>query len=81
VIIDDFRIGSSGYDAAWSSLRWVQKDYGVTPDTMWITQLGHWDKALKAQEESDHGVVDTFGSFNTRMLCCKGYLAPSRNAR
>lgn len=50
---------------------WLQDDYDTQPDPMWITQPGHWTQALDAQEGMDKGVVDTFGSFNTRMLCCK----------
>lgn len=55
---------------------WLQDDYDTQPDPMWITQLGHWDSALDAQEEIDKGVVETFGSFNTRMLCCEPYFLP-----
>ena len=65
------RIGPSGYDAAWSTLQWVRDDYDVSPDPMWITQLAHWNRALDAQHEMDGGHVGTFGSFNTRMVCCE----------
>ena len=66
-----FRIGPSGYDAAWSTLQWVRDDYDVSPDPLWITQLAHWNRALDAQQEADGGHVGTFGSFNTRMVCCE----------
>lgn len=39
---------------------------------MWITQLSHWNTALKSQDRLDDGKpVSTFDSFNTRMICCK----------
>lgn len=66
-----YSIGPSGYDAAWSTLQWVRDDYEVKPDPMWITQLAHWQRALDAQDEADSGHVGTFGSFNTRMVCCE----------
>ncbi|ORY33953.1 hypothetical protein BCR39DRAFT_463113 [Naematelia encephala] len=66
----NIRIGSAGYDSAWSSLLWLRDEYDVPPNPMWITHLSHWKTALQAQDKLDNqGPVQSFASFNTRMIC------------
>jgi FKBP12-rapamycin complex-associated protein len=63
---------SLGYDSAWSSLLWLEDDYGVQPTPMWITQLSHWQEAVDAQDNIDQGgPISTFSSFQTRITCCE----------
>jgi hypothetical protein len=39
---------------------------------MWLTQLGDWSTALERQNAIDGDKpVQTFESFNTRMICCE----------
>ncbi|WRT63514.1 uncharacterized protein IL334_000419 [Kwoniella shivajii] len=66
----NIRVGSAGYDAAWSTLLWLENDWQVEPEPMWITQLSHWQQALEAQDKLDEGQEEaSFSSFNTRMIC------------
>ncbi|WVF66281.1 hypothetical protein IAT40_001021 [Kwoniella sp. CBS 6097] len=66
----NIRVGSAGYDAAWSTTLWLENDWQVEPEPMWITQLSHWQQALDAQEKLDQGQeLTSFSSFNTRMIC------------
>nr|XP_018266518.1 phosphatidylinositol 3-kinase [Kwoniella dejecticola CBS 10117]OBR88676.1 phosphatidylinositol 3-kinase [Kwoniella dejecticola CBS 10117] len=60
----------SGYDAAWSTLLWLEKDWNVEPEPIWITQLSHWQQALDSQDRLDQkSEGTTFSSFNTKMIC------------
>ncbi|OCF43750.1 phosphatidylinositol 3-kinase [Kwoniella heveanensis CBS 569] len=66
----NIRVGSYGYDAAWSTTLWLENDWQVEPEPMWITQLSHWQQALDAQEKLDQGQeLTSFSSFNTKMIC------------
>ncbi|WVQ93902.1 hypothetical protein IAU59_000980 [Kwoniella sp. CBS 9459] len=66
----NIRVGPAGYDAAWSTTLWLESDWQVEPEPMWITQLSHWQQALDAQEKLDQGQeLTSFSSFNTRMIC------------
>ncbi|WVQ82636.1 hypothetical protein IAT38_004768 [Cryptococcus sp. DSM 104549] len=66
----NIRVGSAGYDAAWSSLLWLENDWKIEPEPMWITQLSHWQQALDAQDKiDDRQKATTYSSFNTRMIC------------
>nr|XP_019014364.1 phosphatidylinositol 3-kinase [Kwoniella pini CBS 10737]OCF53145.1 phosphatidylinositol 3-kinase [Kwoniella pini CBS 10737] len=66
----NIRVGSAGYDAAWSTLLWLERDWKVEAEPIWITQLSHWQQALDAQNKLDHNQEGTtFSSFNTKMIC------------
>ncbi|KAK6905037.1 hypothetical protein I203_105856 [Kwoniella mangroviensis CBS 8507] len=66
----NIRVGSAGYDTAWSTLLWLENDWQVEPEPLWITQLSHWQQALDAQNKLDQGQEGTsFSSFNTKMIC------------
>jgi FKBP12-rapamycin complex-associated protein len=67
----DGRLGSAGYDSAWSTLLLREDKFGAEVDPMWITQLSHWDRALSLQNQKESPEeVTTFNAFNTRMICC-----------
>lgn len=73
--IADERLGSAGYDSAWSTLLLREDKFGAEVDPMWITQLSHWDRALDLQNQKESPEeVTTFNAFNTRMICCKSPL-------
>jgi len=68
----DVRLGSAGYDSAWSTLLLREDKFGAEVDPIWITQLSHWDRALSLQNQKDSPEeVTTFNAFNTRMICCE----------
>ncbi|TYJ58649.1 hypothetical protein B9479_000485 [Cryptococcus floricola] len=70
IVEANIRVGSSGYDAAWSSLLWLENDWNVEPDPMWITSLSHWQQGLDAQIKIDETQETTmYSSFNIRMIC------------
>ncbi|ODN80500.1 hypothetical protein L202_02731 [Cryptococcus amylolentus CBS 6039] len=70
IVEANIRVGSSGYDAAWSSLLWLENDWNVEPDPMWITSLSHWQEGLDAQLKIDETQETTmYSSFNIRMIC------------
>jgi FKBP12-rapamycin complex-associated protein len=75
----DERLGSAGYDSAWSTLLLREDKFGAEVDPMWITQLSHWDRALDLQNQKESPEeVTTFNAFNTRMICCKSSLNVAR---
>ncbi|WWC85668.1 uncharacterized protein L201_000534 [Kwoniella dendrophila CBS 6074] len=64
------RVGPAGNDAAWSTLLWLENDWQIEPEPMWITQFSHWQQALDAQNKLDQGQEgNSFSSFNTKMIC------------
>ncbi|OWZ32832.1 phosphatidylinositol 3-kinase [Cryptococcus neoformans AD2-60a] len=66
----NIRVGSGGYDAAWSTLLWLENDWSIEPQPMWITSLSHWQQALSAQDKIDKNQQATmYSSFNLRMIC------------
>ncbi|WWD22809.1 hypothetical protein CI109_107303 [Kwoniella shandongensis] len=67
----NIRVGQAGYDAAWSSVLWLEKDWQFEPEPIWITQLSHWQEALDAQDKIDEKQqgATTYPSFTTRMIC------------
>nr|ODO02215.1 phosphatidylinositol 3-kinase [Cryptococcus depauperatus CBS 7855] len=66
----NIRVGSAGYDAAWSSLLWLENDWKVEPEPMWITSLSHWQRALDAQNKIDQRQkITMYSSFNIQMIC------------
>lgn len=68
----DMRLGSAGYDSAWSTLLLREDKFGAEVDPMWITQLSHWDRALSLQNQKESPEeVTTFNAFNTRIICCE----------
>lgn len=72
----DERLGSAGYDSAWSTLLLREDKFGAEVDPMWITQLSHWDRALSLQNQKESpDEVTTFNAFNTRMICCEFHIA------
>lgn len=74
----EHRVGSGGYDAAWSTLLWLENDWSIEPQPMWITSLSHWQQALSAQDKIDKNQQATmYSSFNLRMICCEQCLGPA----
>ncbi|KIR57890.1 hypothetical protein I314_06396 [Cryptococcus bacillisporus CA1873] len=66
----NIRVGSGGYDAAWRTLLWLENDWNIEPQPMWITSLSHWQQALSAQDRIDKNQqVTMYSSFNLRMIC------------